>query len=141
MDEPARIVIQRRVEWPDTDAAGHWHYSAVVRWVEAAESVLLERLGLLELYGVHPRVRFEVDFLARLWFPDTVDIHFRVIEVGRSSVRYGFEVHRGDENAARGSVTAVYVDRGTGAARPWPDRVRQALREGGEQQPERLASG
>ena len=36
----AAVLVQRRVEWPDTDAAGHYHHSTVVRWVEAAEAVL-----------------------------------------------------------------------------------------------------
>jgi len=37
---PASVVVDRRVEWQDTDAAGHYHHSTVIRWVEAAEAVL-----------------------------------------------------------------------------------------------------
>ncbi len=44
--DPASVVIERRVEWPDTDAAGHQHHSVVMRWVEEAEAALLEPLGL-----------------------------------------------------------------------------------------------
>jgi len=40
--DPARVVIERRVEWPDTDADGHQHHSVVMRWVEEAEAALLE---------------------------------------------------------------------------------------------------
>ncbi len=43
--DPASVVIERRVEWPDTDAAGHQPHSVVMRWVEEAEAALLERLG------------------------------------------------------------------------------------------------
>src|SRR5690606_35087854 len=45
----AGVTIGRTVEWQDTDAAGHYHHSAVIRWVEAAETALHERLGLTEL--------------------------------------------------------------------------------------------
>jgi len=45
------VVVHRRVEWHDTDAAGHHHHGAVLRWVESAETVLLERRSATELYG------------------------------------------------------------------------------------------
>lgn len=64
---PTSIVVRREVEWRDTDAAGHYHHSAVIHWVEAAEAALQQRLGLGELYGTVPRVRYEVDYLDRLW--------------------------------------------------------------------------
>lgn len=28
---PARVVVERLLEWPDTDAAGHHHHGAVLR--------------------------------------------------------------------------------------------------------------
>jgi acyl-CoA thioesterase FadM len=37
LDDPARIRIRRRVEWMDTDAAGIYHWSTVIRLTEAAE--------------------------------------------------------------------------------------------------------
>lgn len=136
MSAEASVVVQRRVEWPDTDATGHYHHSTVIRWVEAAESVLHDRLGLLDLFGVVPRVRYEVDYLARLWFRDVVDIEIRVAAVGCASVTYGFEVRRGEEVAARGSMVAVNSDPRVGGTAPWPDEVRKALLESGRQAPE-----
>ncbi len=81
----------RRVEWPDTEAAGHYHHSAVIRWVESAEAVLYEQLGLRELFGRIPRVRYEVEYAERLWFGDLVDVTLTVTELGRTSIRYSFE--------------------------------------------------
>jgi len=137
---PASVVVQRWVEWPDTDAAGHYHHSAVVRWVEAAEATLHERLDLLELFGVVPRVRYEVDYLSRLWFRDMVDIELRVAEVGRTSLRYEFEVRRGDEVAARGAMVAVHSDPGGAGTTAWADDVRKKLLEAGPQRPELVAT-
>jgi acyl-CoA thioesterase FadM len=55
------VVITRRLQWQDTDASGHQHHSVVLRWVEEAEAVLLDELGLTGLLGHTPRVRYEVN--------------------------------------------------------------------------------
>jgi acyl-CoA thioester hydrolase len=118
------VTLTRVVEWPDTDAAGHYHHSTVVRWVEAAEAELLERLGVVHMFGVIPRVRYEVDYRARLWFRDRITVQLWVAEVGRASVRYEFCVRRGDEVAAAGAMTAVCIDADAGRSAAWPDDVR-----------------
>ncbi|MER5733627.1 thioesterase family protein [Streptomyces sp. NPDC002138] len=134
------VVIERRVEWPDTDAAGHYHHATVVRWVEAAEAVLLRRLGLSHLFGSTPRVRFEADYRARLWFGEAVRTELRVTKVGTSSLRYAFTVHgeEGAEAATGRMVIAHSAARATGAA-PWPAEVREVLTKAGPQAPELIA--
>jgi acyl-CoA thioesterase FadM len=125
------VTVERMVEWPDTDAAGHYHHSSVIRWVEAAEAALHSRLGLDELFGSVPRVRYEVDYLARLWFRDLVQVTLEVADVGRTSLTYAFTVRRDGEVAARGRMVCVNADpKGTGAT-AWPDDVRTRLLGGG----------
>ncbi|WP_436771583.1 acyl-CoA thioesterase [Yinghuangia sp. YIM S09857] len=140
---PASVAIERRVEWSDTDAAGHYHFSAVQRWAEAAEAVLLRRLGLDHLFGSTPRVHYEADFHRRLWFGETVTVELRVTKVGTTSLHYAFEVRGSEGVAATGAVAVVHsavVPRGTAAegpaSRPWPDDVRRALAHAGPQKPE-----
>lgn len=135
----AAVLVQRRVEWPDTDAAGHYHHSTVVRWVEAAEAVLYERLGLSELFGRIPRVRYEVEYAARLWFGDVVDIVLGVGELGRTSITYAFEVRRDDQVVASGRMVAVSSDPAHGGTEPWTDEVRKAFTTSGVLAPERFA--
>jgi acyl-CoA thioester hydrolase len=121
------VTIERMVEWPDTDAAGHYHHSSVIRWVEAAEAALHSQLGLDELFGSVPRVRYEVDYLTRLWFRDVVQVTLEIAEVGRTSLAYAFIVRRDGEAAARGRMVCVNSDpKGTGGA-AWPDDVRARL--------------
>src|SRR5207237_6626684 len=89
----ASIIVQRRIEWPDTDASGMYHNTAAFRFIEMAETALFERLGILhDVYGRLPRVHIEADFLAPLHFRDVVDIHLRVAVVGRTSATYEFEM-------------------------------------------------
>jgi acyl-CoA thioester hydrolase len=122
-----QVTIERLVEWPDTDAAGHYHHSTMVRWIEAAEADLLDQLGIVQLFGVIPRVRYEVDYKARLWFRDRVAVQLWVADVGRASVRYEFVVRRGEEVAAAGAMTAVNIDPEGGRAAAWPGDVRAVL--------------
>ncbi|MEV3992642.1 thioesterase family protein [Streptomyces sp. NPDC049837] len=133
------IVIERRVEWPDTDAAGHYHHSTVVRWVEAAEAALLRRLGLGHLFGSTPRVHFEADYRARLWFGDLVRIELRVTKVGTASLHYAFTVRgQGDEEAAAGRMVIAHSAARASGTTPWPDEVRDLLTKAGPQAPEVL---
>lgn len=123
----AEAAISRWVEWPDTDAAGHYHHSTVIRWIEAAEAELYSKHGLLELFGIVPRVRLEVNHRVRLWFRDQVEVALRVERLGRSSITYSFTIHRGEELAVDGLMTAVHIDPAQGKAAPWPQEVRTSL--------------
>ncbi|WP_040789131.1 acyl-CoA thioesterase [Nocardia paucivorans] len=133
------VTIERRVDWQDTDAAGHYHHGSAIRWVEAAEAALLERFGLSELFGRTPRVRYEVDYVGRLWFGDTVSIELSVGRLGTSSLRYDFAITRIPGSvrpaatsteptlALRGSLTAVHTPDNFAGAQPWPANVVAAL--------------
>ncbi|WP_369232717.1 acyl-CoA thioesterase [Streptomyces sp. R21] len=133
------VVIERRVEWPDTDAAGHYHHSTVVRWVEAAEAVLLRRLGLAHLFGSTPRVHFEADYRARLWFGQLVRVELSATKVGTASLHYAFTVEAEDGDvAATGRMTIAHSAADATGATPWPEDVRQVLTKAGPQAPERI---
>jgi YbgC/YbaW family acyl-CoA thioester hydrolase len=136
---PASIVIQRRIEWSDTDASSAYHNTAAFRLMEAAETALVERLGFLEdIYGRHPRVRIEAEFVAPLWFRDIVDVSIRVVGVGRTSVTYEVEITRDGVPCMRGRMVAVLLDRIGGTPQAWPDDYRRSFLRAGPQRPERL---
>ena len=133
---PPSVVVERRVEWSDTDAAGHYHFSSVLRWAEAAEAVLLRRLGLGDLFGSIPRVHFEADYLERLWFGDAVHVELRVERVGSSSLHYGFDVRGPNGPAARGRMSVVHSAATAKGTVPWPEETRRLLCGAGPQAPE-----
>ncbi|TMK84444.1 MAG: acyl-CoA thioesterase [Actinobacteria bacterium] len=137
---PASIVVQRRIEWPDTDASGMYHNTAAFRFIEVAETALLDRLGFVhQVYGRHPRVRLEADFLRPLRFRDLVDIELRVAEVGRTSVTYDVEMRANGELAVRGRAIAVLLTEPGGRPDRWPDEYRRLLLTAGPQRAELLA--
>lgn len=128
---PARITVQRKVEWSDTDGTGHHHFTAVLRWVEQAETVLHERLGIADTtLGNCPRVNLNLNFTRPIYFREVVDVNLVVAHVGTSSVGYDFELRLHDEVAAEGRVVAVFTD-AAGSSTPWPPGVRRALLEAG----------
>lgn len=124
------IRVQRLVEWADTDASGHYYNGAVTRWVEYAEWALLDRVGLAHLFGRTPRVHYEVDYLSRLWFGDTVDVLLWVDRVGTTSLRYAFAVYRAEIPAARGGLVLVNAHPEAEHAEAWSEEVRKALTAG-----------
>lgn len=139
---PASIVVQRRIEWPDTDASGMYHNTAAFRFIEVAETTLLDRLGFInDVYGRHPRVHLEADFLLPLRFRDLVDIELEVAEVGRTSITYRFEMRCRGAAAVRGKAVAVLMTSVGGVPEPWPEEYRRLLLTAGPQPPERLQSG
>ncbi|SDP66520.1 acyl-CoA thioester hydrolase [Pedococcus dokdonensis] len=125
----ATAQARSRIEWVDTDAAGIYHNSTVTRLVESVEAQLVRERGLDGYFPVAPRVRFEADFEAPLYFGQEVTTTLSVTNLGRSSMTFEFEVW-GEEfegapraRAARGRYVTVHLDRsGPGPARstPWP---------------------
>lgn len=137
----ASIVVQRRIEWSDTDASGMWHNTAAFRFIEVAETTLLERLGILkDIYGRLPRVRIESDFKRGLSFRDLVDCYIGVARVGNSSITYDFEIRKTGELCVRAKVVAVLLD-DDGVPTKWATEHKRVLLESGPQPPELLVDG
>jgi len=122
------VSIQRRVQWMDTDAAGIWHHSVVIRWTEEAEAELHRQLGIIDqTFGATPRVRTEFEFHQALRFDDVVEIRLSVTALGTTSVTYRIDVTKEISLVASGRLVAVFIDRTTGEKRAWTDGLRRSL--------------
>jgi YbgC/YbaW family acyl-CoA thioester hydrolase len=121
-------TMTRRLDWCDTDAAGHWHFSTLFRLVEAAEAQLHRELGISErTFGKTPRVRIEADYRALAHFDDILDVTLEVADLGRTAVTYDVQVTRAGEVVATCRVVTVLVGI-DGRPLPWPDDLAAALR-------------
>jgi 2-aminobenzoate-CoA ligase len=139
---PASILVQRRIEWSDTDASGAYHNSAAFSFVEVAETTMLDRLGMLDdVYGRLPRVRIEADFLRPLWHRDLCDVELTVAAVGTTSVTYEITISSNGTPCVRARSVAVLLDRIGGAPVKWSDEHRGLLETAGPQPPELLVDG
>jgi acyl-CoA thioester hydrolase len=134
MDDPPRAcgVFRTRVEWIDTDASGIYHNSTLTRFVEAAEATLMRERGLSGYFASAPRVRFEADFLAPLFFGQEATATVSLQSIGTSSMAWEFEVWaeefegRPRVQAARGRYVTVHMGTGQVAASA-PDGSRHSL--------------
>lgn len=123
---PASITVHRPLEWMDTDAAGIWHYSTVIRFTEHAELLLHDRLGVAdETFGRTPRAHVEFDFLRPVRFGDTVATTLTVARVGRTSISYEVVLDGPEGRFATGQVVTVLADEGTPVE--VPEHLRQVL--------------
>jgi YbgC/YbaW family acyl-CoA thioester hydrolase len=119
-----------------------YHNTAAFRFVEVAETAMLDRLGFLDdVYGRLPRVHIEADFERPLRFRDLVDIRLWVDSVGATSVTYGFEMSCDGETAVRGRAVAVLLTTAEGKPTNWSDAHRELLLSAGPQAPELLTRG
>jgi acyl-CoA thioesterase FadM len=126
--QPARIVLRRRIEWMDTDAAGIYHWTTVFRLAEAAEAALHTALGFEQrTFGMTPRVAIEAQFRRPLKFNDAVEVELAVEAVGRTSVGYALRVEGPDGLACEGRLTTCLVDPVTRRPQPWPSDIAQLL--------------
>ena len=133
LPNPARIVVRRRIEWIDTDAAGIYHWTTAFRLAEAAEAELHTALGIADrTFGVTPRVSVAAEFQRPLVFNDPVEVELAVEAVGRTSVRYAVNITGPDGPAMSGQVTACLIDRESKRAVGWPDDLRERLENGGD---------
>lgn len=130
---PASIIIQRRIEWWDTDAAGHYHFLTAFRLFEAGEIALLSRLGLLDVTGRLPRLHVSADFRKVLNLNDLVDVYVGVEKVGNSSLGYRFKVHRQKDLCVEGQVVTALLQESQGRKMVWPDRAKRLLSSAGPQ--------
>ena len=132
LPNPARIVLHRRIEWIDTDAAGIYHWTTAFRLAEAAEAALHTALGIADrTFGATPRVSVAAQFDRPLRFNDPVEVELAVEAVGRSSVRYSLAITGPDGPAMSGQVTACLIDRDSRRAVAWPDDMQALLVNGG----------
>ena len=117
-----------RIAWMDTDAAGIYHYSTVLRLAEAAETALHTETGVAHItFGATPRVHISFDFKRPVAFNDEVVTEIVVAELGRTSITYDYTLTHEGELVATGRIVGVFIDRETRQAAPWPDEVRAAL--------------
>jgi YbgC/YbaW family acyl-CoA thioester hydrolase len=123
---PIEHTVRMRVNWVDTDASGLIHYTAALRYFEVPEHALMR-----ELFGDRgfslPRVHVEADYQAALRYPDEFDCTARIAGVGRTSIRWEYEIVRTDGvRAIAGRIVAVAVGE-DGQPMVVPDALREKL--------------
>lgn len=107
-------TTQRRIEWADTDMAGIVHFARFLVFMETAEHRFREALG----YPVGedssngaslgwPRVSVACDYGRPVRFGEELEVRTRVVDMGTSSLTFGFTFLREGTVVAEGRMTSV----------------------------------
>jgi acyl-CoA thioester hydrolase len=110
---PSEYTFRRRVQFYETDVAGIVHFSWFFRYMEEAEHALWREAGL----SIHPpesdigwpRIASSFEFYRPLRFEDEFDVHLRVAEMTKKTIRYECTLTKNDEKIATGSMTIACV--------------------------------
>lgn len=138
MSRPDPFVHRRVVAFSETDAAGIVHFAVLFTYMEDCEHALMRSLGRTVHHNEHdgdflgfPRVSASAHFLHPLKFEEAVEVRAWVTRIGRSSLRYRFEIARGTDGtlAAEGEMVAVQTARKGGVLQSVPidDELRGEL--------------
>src|SRR3954465_1891612 len=114
---PASINRKRRLRWADADAAGRLHFPRIFEIVEEAEGELMRGIGwpfdVRRRDYDFPRVHLECRFMRILELDAPFRLRLTVGRLGRTSIRYDYQVFdAGEELAIEGTMTVVVMQGG-----------------------------
>ena len=122
------IEFKRRLRWADADAAGRLHFPRIFEIIEEAESELLR--GIEWPMDVRrrdydfPRVHLECRFSRILALDAPFRLRLTAGKLGRTSIRYDYQVFDCDEELAiEGTMTVVVLRDGVPVEIPPPLRA------------------
>ena len=119
---PASIELRRRLRWADADAAGRLHFPRIFELIEEAESELVRSIGWPMNRSMNydfPRVHVECRFLRVLPLDAPFRLRLIVGKLGRTSIRYDYQIFDADEELAiEGTMTIVVLQNGKPAEIP-----------------------
>jgi len=109
------FIVQRLIEFYDTDTAGIVHFANYYRFMEEAEHALFRSLGL-QIKGRlpdgtrfgWPRVASRCSYSAPARYDEIIEIHLRIGRRSTRSLTTSYEFRRGDTKLAEGEMTIAY---------------------------------
>ena len=126
---PITIELKRHLRWADADAAGRLHFPRIFEIVEEAESELVRQIAwpMNRSMGYDfPRAHVECRFLRVLMLDAPFRLRLTVGRLGRTSIRYEYQVFDADQELAiDGTMTIVVLQ--NGKPTEIPDSLRSAL--------------
>lgn len=124
----AVVEVKRFLEWAETDAAGHQHYTSLFRWAEECEFALYRSLNLpTSLFGQIPRVKVLMEYKRRIFFGEEITTRLEVFRVGNSSMELHFTAKVAGQMAAVGEYVIVHSPVIGEGSKPWPAAWRAAF--------------
>ncbi len=132
-----RMIIERRIAFSQTDAAGLIHFTTYFTLMEEAEAELFRILGipLLEnkpgFISGFPRVDCQCKFRKPVRFDDLVQVNLGISKIGANRIYYDIRFYApSGDLCAEGTMITAYVSGqqdGPLMASKLPDQIDEAL--------------
>ncbi len=118
--------------WMDNDIYGHVNNVTYYSYFDSAINRYLIEEGGLDIHNaavVGFMVSSNCQYRRPIAYPDAIEAGVRVVKVGTKSVAYDVAIFRQgeDEEAARGQLVHVFVERASNLSQPIPEAIRRAL--------------
>lgn len=122
-----------RVRWAEVDRQDIVFNGHYLTYFDIAMTEYLRALGfpypdgLLEAGSDLFVVKAMVEYKASARFDEEIDVYCRVARIGRSSIQFIFEIHRGDDLLITGENIYVNADPKSKVSASVPDFLRTAI--------------
>ncbi len=123
-----------RVRWAEVDRQNIVFNGHYLTYFDLAMTEYLRAMGfpypagLLEAGSDLFVVKATVEYKASAHYDEEIDIYCRVARIGRSSLQFLFEIHRGDDLLVSGENIYVNADPKTKQSASVPDVLRNAIK-------------
>jgi YbgC/YbaW family acyl-CoA thioester hydrolase len=127
---------QLRVRWAEVDMQKIVFNGHYLTYIDTAIAEYWRAIGLpypqgyVERYGNDVYLRkASIEYLGSARYDDLLTVYCRVLKLGRSSMTFGFEIHRQGEGAPLVTAELVYVnaDPVSMKAAPLPEELRERV--------------
>ena len=127
------------IRFTDVDIQGHVNHTAIVEWIAHARVKLID--GKVTQYHHtiwenrkdqdpeldHVLVNLEVNFQKEVFYPGTIEVTARVLNVGSKSVTTEFFVYSGDEVVAEAQCINVFFRTSDKKSVDIPDKLKDMM--------------
>jgi YbgC/YbaW family acyl-CoA thioester hydrolase len=127
------------IRFTDVDSQDHVNHTAIVEWIAHARVTLIDEKVTQYHHTIwqnlkdqdpeldHVLVNLEVNFHKEVFYPGTIEVSARVLNVGTKSVTTEFFVYSGDEVVAEAHCVNVFFRTNDKKSMDIPDKLKDMM--------------
>ena len=127
------------IRFTDVDSQGHVNHTAIVEWIAHARVTLIDEKVTQYHHTLwenrkdqdpeldHVLVNLEVNFHREVFYPGTIEVRGKVLNVGNKSVTTEFFVYSGDEVVAEAQCINVFFRTSDKKSMDIPDKLKDMM--------------
>ena len=130
------MKVDIEIRFTDVDSQNHVNHTAIVAWIAHARVKLIDEkvnqynhkgLESLSLQLDHVLVNLEVNFHKEVFYPGTIEVTARVLNVGSKSVTTEFFIYSKDGFVAEAQCINVFFRTSDKTSVNIPDKLKEIL--------------